>query len=65
MLGKKAWLWVVLCRLNYIEQHAERLGMGSDRLDAARSSAARASPLGETLDICAVGVGHVCLKYNR
>jgi coenzyme F420-reducing hydrogenase delta subunit len=41
-------------RLNYIEQHAERLGMDADRLDSARTSAARASPLGETLELCAV-----------
>ncbi|KAF5832303.1 proteasome stabiliser-domain-containing protein [Dunaliella salina] len=40
-------------RLNYLEQHAERLGMDADRLDSARTSAARASPLGETLDLCA------------
>jgi len=40
-------------RLNYIEQHAERLGMDADRLDSARTSAARASPLGETLELCA------------
>ena len=40
-------------RLNYIEQHAERLGMDMGRLDAARDSAARSSPVGDTLDLCA------------
>ena len=39
-------------RLNYIEQHAERLGMDASRLDAARVSAARSSPMGDTLDLC-------------
>lgn len=40
-------------RLNYIEQHAERLGMDASRLDTARVSAARSSPMGDTLDLCA------------
>ncbi len=41
-------------RLNYLEQHANRLGIDSERLDTARSSAARASPLGDTLELAAV-----------
>ena len=40
-------------RLNYMEQHAERLGVDAGRLDAARDSAARSSPMGDTLDLCA------------
>ncbi|KXZ47233.1 hypothetical protein GPECTOR_37g239 [Gonium pectorale] len=40
-------------RLNYVEQHAERLGLDSERLEGARVAAARASPLGDTLDLAA------------
>eukprot|EP00798_Chlamydomonas_sp_ICE-L_P021409 gene21409-28366_t len=40
-------------RLNYIEQHAERMGMDSDKLDNARVNASRSSPMGDTLDLCA------------
>ncbi len=43
-------------RLNYLEQHAERIGIDSEKLDSARSSAARASPLTDTLDLAAVRV---------
>lgn len=39
-------------RLNYIEQHAERMGLDQDRLEGVRVSASRASPMGETLDLC-------------
>ncbi len=39
-------------RLNYVEQHVERLGMDAGRLEDARVAAARASPLGDTLDLC-------------
>jgi hypothetical protein len=37
-------------RLNYIEQHAGRLGLDAGRLEGARFSAAKASPMGEALD---------------
>lgn len=40
-------------RLNYLEQHTERLGIDNSRLESLRVSAARSSPMGETLDICA------------
>lgn len=40
-------------RLNYVEQHASRLGMDSSRLEAARVSASRSSPMGEALDAAA------------
>ncbi len=45
-------------RLNYLEQHAGRLGVSTDKLDAARSAAARSSPLGDTLDLAAVRGDH-------
>jgi len=40
-------------RLNYLEQHAERLGVDSGRLESARFSAAKASPMGDALDAAA------------
>ncbi|EFN52702.1 hypothetical protein CHLNCDRAFT_138705 [Chlorella variabilis] len=40
-------------RLNYIEQHAERLGLDAGRLEGARVAAAQGGPAGETLDLCA------------
>ena len=40
-------------RLNYIEQHAERIGLDAGRLDSVRVSAARSSPMGDTLELCA------------
>ena len=40
-------------RLNYIEQHAERIGLDSDKLEKLRVSASKASPMGDTLDLCA------------
>lgn len=40
-------------RLNYVEQHAERLGVSSDKLESVRVSAAKSSPMGDTLDLCA------------
>ena len=40
-------------RLNYIEQHAERIGLDSDKLERVRVGASKASPMGDTLDLCA------------
>ena len=40
-------------RLNYVEQHAERLGVDTGRLEGARVAAAQGGPAGETLDLCA------------
>ena len=40
-------------RLNYIEQHAERMGLDADKLENLRVSASKASPMGDTLDLCA------------
>ena len=40
-------------RLNYVEQHAERIGLDSGRLEALRVSASRSSPMSDTLDLCA------------
>ena len=40
------------CRLNYVEQHAERLGLDSERLDNARVNASRSTPMTDTLDVC-------------
>lgn len=40
-------------RLNYVEQHAERMGLDSDKLESLRVSASKASPMGDTLDLCA------------
>ncbi|KAK9834910.1 hypothetical protein WJX81_007994 [Elliptochloris bilobata] len=39
-------------RLNYVEQHSERLGLDAGRLESLRVSASRASPMGDTLDAC-------------
>ena len=39
-------------RLNYVEQHAARIGLDSERLESARVSASRSSPMGDTLDLC-------------
>lgn len=40
-------------RLNYVEQHAARLGLDATRLESARVSAAQGGPVGDTLDVCA------------
>ena len=40
-------------RLNYIEQHLSSRGVDASRLDSARVSAARSSPMGDTLELCA------------
>ncbi|KAK9850611.1 hypothetical protein WJX84_005115 [Apatococcus fuscideae] len=40
-------------RLNYVEQHAERMGLDSSRLENLRVSASRSTPMGDTLDLCA------------
>ena len=40
-------------RINYVEQHAERLGLDSDKLENLRVTAAKSSPMGDTLDFCA------------
>lgn len=40
-------------RLNYIEQHAERLGLDAGRLEGARVAASQGGLAGETLDLCA------------
>ncbi|KAG1660153.1 hypothetical protein FOA52_007810 [Chlamydomonas sp. UWO 241] len=39
-------------RLNYVEQHAERMNFDNDKLEAMRVSASRASPMGDTLELC-------------
>ena len=38
-------------RLNYIEQHAPAIGLSQERLEHARLQSAKASPMGETLDL--------------
>lgn len=40
-------------RLNYLEQHAERIGLDAERLEGARVAASQGGPIGETLDLCA------------
>ena len=40
-------------RLNYFEQHVERLGVDSSKLENLRVSASNASPMADTLDLCA------------
>ena len=40
-------------RLNYVEQHAERIGVDAGRLENLRVSAAKGSIMGDTLDACA------------
>lgn len=46
-------VWLQDSRLNYVEQHAERMGLDSDKLESLRVSASKASPMGDTLDLCA------------
>ena len=38
-------------RLNYIEQHAPAIGLSQEKLEHARLQSAKASPMGETLDL--------------
>ena len=40
-------------RINYVEQHAERMGLDADKLENLRVSASKSSPMGDTLDLCA------------
>ena len=40
-------------RMNYVEQHAERIGVDAGRLENLRVSAAKGSIMGDTLDVCA------------
>lgn len=40
-------------RLNYIEQHADRFGVDTDKLENARVNASKVSPMNDTLDLCA------------
>ncbi|PSC71704.1 proteasome-associated ECM29-like protein [Micractinium conductrix] len=42
-------------RLNYIEQHAERMGLDSGRLEGARVAAAQGGPAGDARAVCTVG----------
>ena len=39
--------------MNYVEQHAERIGVDAGRLENLRVSAAKGSVMGDTLDVCA------------
>ena len=39
-------------RLNYIEQHAGRLGLDTDNFDAARVNSANKSAIGESIETC-------------
>ena len=49
----KCWMSVQDQRLNYVEQHAERIGVDAGRLENLRVSAAKGSIMGDTLDVCA------------
>ncbi len=40
-------------RLNYVEQHAERIGLDSGRLENMRVAASKSSPMADTLDLAA------------
>lgn len=40
-------------RLNYIEQHAGRMGLDSERLEDVRVSASRSTPMSDALELCA------------
>lgn len=48
-----SWMSVQDQRLNYVEQHAERIGVDAGRLENLRVSAAKGSIMGDTLDVCA------------
>ena len=43
-------------KLNYIEQHVEGLGLDAEKLENLRLSAAKSTPMGDTLDLCATYV---------
>ena len=49
-------------RLNYVEQHAERIGVDAGRLESARVSAAKGSVMGDALDVCARHVDPASLE---
>lgn len=49
-------------RLNYLEQHAERMGLDAGRLEGARVAAAQGGPAGETLDLCARCAEHALVR---
>ena len=57
-------------RLNFIEQHAERLGLDAGRLEGARVAASQGGLAGETLDLCArqgwgcTGAGQRALAFR-
>jgi len=40
-------------RLNYMEQHVQRLGVDGDKFEEARIRFSQGSPIGDTLDMCA------------
>ena len=40
-------------RLNYLEQHVQRLGVDGDRFEEERIRFAQSSPIADTLDLCA------------
>ena len=39
--------------INYVEQHIGSLGISSEKLENLRVSASKASPMADTLDLCA------------
>ncbi|CAI5535827.1 unnamed protein product [Closterium sp. Naga37s-1] len=47
--------------LNYAEQHAERVGISSEKLEAARLAMSRDTPMWHTLDACLQQVDESCL----
>ncbi|CAI5476237.1 unnamed protein product [Closterium sp. Yama58-4] len=47
--------------LNYAEQHAERVGISSEKLEAARLGMSRDTPMWHTLDACLQQVDESCL----
>lgn len=49
-------------RLNYIEQHAASVGLSAERLEHARLQNAKASPMGETLDVLMAHVDEEVMK---
>ncbi|GJP72793.1 hypothetical protein CLOP_g3551 [Closterium sp. NIES-67] len=47
--------------LNYAEQHAERVGISSEKLEAVRLAMSRDTPMWHTLDACLQQVDESCL----
>lgn len=51
-------------KLNYVEQHAESIGLDKDKMESLRISAATSTPMWKTLDTCLKYKIRLKLKLN-